>query len=240
MQKKRPAGVIVIAVLQLVFALLSIYGAIQGALTNPEAASKQQLEQMQQQMQAQMQAQQQQHPGQKPIDPEQLKAIFEKRLPDIIRYNQPLEIGDLVLCLLMIASAVGLLMMKSWGRYAAILYAFLSIMWRVAYVAFMVGVFMPLFADLMTEMVQAQGQPPDAKALDTFVGIMKVMAGVFSALPGIYPLIVMVVMMSSRTARAFSDQPDESSAAPADQRDYQGPAGPADYRDQAPGAGDYR
>src|SRR5262249_35867991 len=154
----------------------------------------------------------------KQLTPEQLQRIFEKWLPNIIKYSQPLEIGDLVLCVLMIGSAIGLLLMQSWGRYAAILYALLSLAWRAAWVVFVVTVFMPLLTDLMNEMVQAQGagQGKDAQVPETVITVMKVTMGVVAALPGIYPLIVLGVMLSSKTARAFSDQPEESSTGPGD------------------------
>jgi hypothetical protein len=229
MQKKRPTAVLVIAILQLVFGGLSLLQALQHLTADPQAEMQQQLR-MQQAMQ-----QNQGNAGKKPpFTPEDVQEYVADKIPRLLAYGWPLGIANAVLCVLMIVSGTGLLLMRNWARHLSILYAVGAVAYRVAYLCFLFMVIVPLIQGFF-QFVLDKGLPPkEAQAVHVMSNVfstMFVMVGVLLGLIGVYPVVVVCVVLSKSVTEAFRAGPGEpgegqTTAGPADAREPFRPAGP--------------
>src|SRR5262249_33777057 len=119
MPPKRPVAVVVVAVLQLVFAALGLCNSafelsglaeqLAGANVVSNAPRLTMLDVM---------------------------AYWREQLPAERAVEQAVAVLGLVLCLMMVASAAGLLALRRWGWYLAVAYAVLSILTTAGETAF--------------------------------------------------------------------------------------------------------
>jgi hypothetical protein len=206
MPQKKPTAVVVIAILQVVFGLIGLCGTVvqlsgaQKALLNATQVNQPQ--------------------GQANVSPEAIQSHLEKKIPNYHAIETGDAVVDLVLCVLMLVSAVGLLQMRSWGRLLALGYAVLSILAHLASVVLTFALVVPAMADLSKEIAASGGQEAQVMAQAMRFGI--IFAALAAALTAIYPIIVLIVLCLPSVRAAFAG--------------VAMPAGPEDYRDpNAPG-----
>jgi hypothetical protein len=144
--------------------------------------------------------------GRTPSDAEQekirenLRAFIEQNFPAI----RPIEAADqglnLLLCVLLLVSAVGLLRWEAWGRKLSILYAVLGIGSKVFTVVFAYTIIWPLLREYL------RGLPVRGDADEAFINMLGTFLTVvpfFAILFVIYPLVVLFVMLSGPVIVAF-------------------------------------
>jgi hypothetical protein len=139
------------------------------------------------------------------------------------------ELGfDVMLSLLMIISGVGLLRMQPWGRILSILYAILSIAFKVFVIVYTMAFVIPTLNTFVS------GYPDKDAQVTAMLQVMQVMMiillVVVPVVTMIYPIIVLVIMLRPRIAAAFRGE----AVGPPPEEDYRDP-GPEDRYDRADG-----
>jgi hypothetical protein len=203
MPQKKPTSVVVIAVMQIVFGAIGACGSL-----TTLSGLQQSLQSLNQQPQANA-------PGQPKISAQDVQKKFEEKIPnfDLI---QKAEAGvGLAVCLVMIASGIGLLKLQPWGRMLAILYAFLSIAMRIYGLVFAFMFVMPAFSDLTNDISAQFGKDAAMFAQIMQWSFMTVL--ILGSLTVIYPVIVLIIMLRPAVRAAF--------------RGETLPTEPEDYRD---------
>jgi len=135
------------------------------------------------------------------------------------------NVFGLLLAVVMITSGIGLFFMQSWARWLAVGYGVVSILGRCTCVGYHAGVILPILLDLGQEFVRRG----DA---DMESGLWGIKYGpFFGLLLGLYPLLVIILLLLPQVGRAFRAAPVPEDGF-ADYRDRD------DYRDRFRG-GDY-
>ena len=200
MTPQRPASVTVIAILQLVFGSLNLLCGLAGLATqggrfNPAGGAGKEQEAFQKELEDAMAREM---PNQKPVQ------VAETA-------------SSLVLSVLMLASGIGMLNLRPWGRLLGLVYAVLGMASTLAGLAYAVGVVMPAL-DRAAASVKVPKEQEQVFSL-----VMKVtpllMIGL-SVLALVYQVIVLVVLTRPSVKRAFAGLPPVE--------------GPEDYHDRAP------
>jgi hypothetical protein len=213
-QKRSHAGVMTIAIMQLVFGILWLpcdLFTLSGA--NETLAIK---------MGGSQQAQTQQE--------------MQERIPYFKATTISVTVVDLILSILMIVSGVGLIRMRMWGRTVANGYAILSIIYRLGYTVYYAIVMLPIMNDIMEKQVAKTGGP-GAPAATSIIQASSVVGVIFSASIVVYPIIVLVIVNMAGARAALSGIPADGGAIPSDYDDRRdrGPFGsPDDRYRQAP------
>src|SRR5581483_7369562 len=147
----------------------------------------------------------------------EIQKMIEEELPNQ-KLEEKVEYGvGLILSVLMIASGIGLVQMKNWGRMVANVYAVLSIIFRISSIIYAVIFVMPgmnRVADRMATKMGANGS--------TVASAMKIGAIgglVFAAVIVIYPIIVLVVLNMASAKAALSGAHADTGGFPADYDD---------------------
>jgi hypothetical protein len=204
MPPKRPVAVVVIAVFQVVFGLLSLasYAVTLAGLDKAIASAGQ----------ARTPAQ----PGLSILDVE--NRLTEK-VPSYAPVQQVLAWAETGVSLLMIVSGAGLLLLQPWGRLLAVGYALLSIVVTVAYLAWYLTLVAPAVTAFGKELAATGGE--QAEAMGILVPVMYVGGPVLASLSVVYPIAVLVVLHRPRVRAAFAGEP-----VPAEPEDYRDPIPP--------------
>ena len=123
---------------------------------------------------------------------------------------------DLALTLLMIVSGFGLLNYRKWARGMANTYAVMSLVVKVAVLAYQFAVVIPTLIPYIDQSVVNEPQPQrDAKSIGAKGGAY---GGAFGPLIfAVYPIVVLSILMSKRGKAAFEPQP---ASADDDEDDY--------------------
>jgi hypothetical protein len=208
MPQKRPVAVVVIAVLQLVFGAIGLCGSAvqltgaQNALTTATQVNP--------------------PPGQpSPPTAQDIENYLEKKVPNYHTLTLADGVVDLVLSVLMVASGIGLLQLRSWGRLLAVVYAVLSILAKVAGTAFAFALVVPAMSDFARELEATRGK--EAALMGQVMQISIIAAAVFGAVLVVYPILVLIVLSRRSVRAAFAGTPV--------------PGEPEDYRDAGPSEG---
>jgi hypothetical protein len=139
-------------------------------------------------------------PGENPVL-EELKYL-EKRLPGYLRLEIGRDVVILVLAVLLIMAGIGLLMTRGWGRWLAIIYAFVSIPVHAGWAVYKLGVVLPLADEWQKEYARQHLQQM-ASSRDVYVtGAVLVLA--ITILPLIYCLILLVFMFLPGLSAVFA------------------------------------
>jgi hypothetical protein len=204
MPQKRPLAVVVIAVLQLVFGVpaLGTY-ALSFAGLDKAVASLGQVNQE----------------GQQRLTLLDVEKRLEERVPSYGPVQQAVNGAEIAVTLLMIASGIGLLMFRPWGRLAAIVYAVLSILVTMASLAWYLAAVAPAVVAFGREIAATGG--PDAEAMGAGIPIAYIGGQIVFSLSAVYPLVVFLVLLRPSVRAAFQGE-----ALPAEPEDYRDPAPP--------------
>ncbi len=191
--KRRPASVLVLAILHLVGGGLDLVGQLcTGAMlaaggTNPFGGMQ----------------------GGAGQDP----AVHLQKAIEAIPGQQAFTFGELAINLLLdvllITAGIGLLSMKPWARILSLVYAPLAILNRLGAFAYTLLVLMPA---LDTIMVQELGRDPQIKtalqAASSFMRMAMVVSAIVNLLFIIYPIVVLIILNLSHVKAAFSGKSD--------------------------------
>jgi hypothetical protein len=203
MPRTRPTSVLVIAILQLVFGGLGMASSLCGlavpmvmkALVPPPPPGP---------------------GGVQPITQETMAEFFEQHVPG---YQASQYLGTVMafgLCGLMLASGMGLLRMRPWGRTLAIVFAILAILYLVFYFTYSLLYLTPAMTEFFRQAL-AQGQmgpgiqQQQQQAFLNFMEVMMRIGNFLSLAFLIYPAVVLFILLRRNVAAAFLD---ESAAIP--------------------------
>lgn len=183
MTRKRPAGVLVIAIFHFIFGagglcvgIIQVTGA--GKQFNKLAAAG--------------------DPRQADLQ-DRIEEEMAKRIPGFTTYEIVNAIETLIMALVLIVSGVGLLNMQAWARYLSITYAVLGIVFTIAGLIFSFLFIMPAMKPIFQEV--ARNEPPEvANMMETFASVAMVGAGCCGL---IYPVAVLIVMLLPSVSSAF-------------------------------------
>jgi hypothetical protein len=235
MPRKKPAAVVVIAILQIVFGSLGLCAGLYGLSGIQERlnASMYQNNNM-----AAANAK-----GAQPFNPADMQKQIETKIPHYNEMQKASSGATTVLALMMIVSGIGLLMMQAWARVLAIVYAILSILVTIGSVIYSAAVVLPAMSAIMQDMMNqvakqagpGAGGPPAAAMGQVMQGAM-IIGVVLNALVIVYPILVLVIMLLPSVAAAFAGRPVRR--APKEPEDYRDPAEEGDEPDERYRAGD--
>jgi hypothetical protein len=129
---------------------------------------------------------------------------FETFIAEKVPYHKAVNFTllglDVLLCVVMLASGVGLLQMQPWGRLLAIFYAGLSILLKIVTVIYTALAIIPIIQEFTGPLSKkGQEQAVMATALEIGTYASAVLPVVFM----IYPIIVLIVMLRPSIAAAF-------------------------------------
>jgi hypothetical protein len=152
---------------------------------------------------------------------------IESRLTAAIPYYGLIQIGsDLlgaVLALLMLGSAVGLLRLRPWGRQLTLIYVLGSIAYNIAYYAYAFGILLPATLTALDSVPKPSGQEGEiwstivlAAKISTFVSMG------LGSLSILYPLAILFFMFRPAIRAAFRGEEYR----PPEPEDYRDPAAP--------------
>ena len=209
MPQKRPLVVVVIAVLQLVFGVpaLGTY-ALSFAGLDKAVASLGQVNPQ----------------GQQRLTLLDVEKRLEEKVPSYALVQQAVNGVEIAVALLMIASGIGLLMFRPWGRLVAVVYAVLSILVTVLFLAWYLATVAPAVVAFGREIAATGG--PDAEAMGAGIPILYIGGQILFSLSAVYPLVVLLVLLRPSVRAAFRGETLG-----------EGPGEPEDYRDPAPPGG---
>jgi len=159
-------------------------------------------------------------------NPAELQEKIEKLTAERVPYHKTITFGSTIvvspaLGLAMIASGIGLLWMKTWGRILAILYALAGIVMKIA-TAIITIMVIPAMKEVMQEFLSKD--PKVAQATQSVTQMMPTimyMGVFFSLFTMVYPVLVLVLMFLPSTKAALRGEITQASA-----------KGPEDYRDE--------
>ena len=203
MPPKRPLAVVVIAVLQIVFGVVGLCGSateLSGAeeqISSISAVSA---------------------PGEAKVTQQDVLKYWRETLPGERAVEQASAVLGLVLSLLMIASAVGLLRLRTWGLLLALGYAALNLLATAAEAVYNFAVRAPALAEFTRQLAATGGR--DAQMAPQLLQVSFLAVFVVSALTAVYPLVVLLVLCRPAVRAAFGGEAI--------------PEAPEDYRDPAP------
>jgi hypothetical protein len=225
-RQTRPTGVTVIAILQLIFGGLGLCGSIVGA---GGQAMK-------------FQASSSTGTATGTVTEQDFEAELEKRAPGY----KVVQVTELVLGFvtsgLMIASGIGLLNMRPWGRTTAIVYAALSIAIRIPSVIYSAAFVLPAMNATFDALPGANQGPGAAVAQGIKIGLIVGLAIGFLTI--IYPIIVLCVMLNGKVSAAFQKAAARRDDDEDDRDDYRDDDydddEPDDYDDRRPRRRDTR
>ena len=210
MTKKRPTGVTVFAILNLVFGGLGLVGGLCGIgfqIANQAVHS----------MQAKNQPP---AAGPAPVNPMDV----QNRLTEKIPYYRAVEVGGavvhLILSGIMVFAGIALLRMSAVGRWTCIGYGLLRIPIALAEAVWTILVVSPVVQEVMTEAMKEAAK--GAKGAEMPPGFGGIMGGVVSVFTGLGALIVvsysaamLIYMLMPSTAKAFAAPAPVEGAEPA-------------------------
>jgi hypothetical protein len=223
MAKKLPALVIVVAVLQIVFGSLGLFGPILYFAGAQKAFSS-------------WQSSMPKAPGAPDFNQAKLEEELTRRLPWYPTFVLAAELTTLLLCVMMLAGGIGLFKLQKWAWWLTVLYAPLSIAYTITYFVIMATSVGPVMADVMAEMMRqalAQnprggGGGPDPEA---FINMMRSIMTISTFAPVIvlvYPITILILILQ-RSARAacLGGRPDQDA-----DRGRAGPPGEGEVADR--------
>jgi hypothetical protein len=200
MPPKRPAAVVVLAVLQVVFAALGMCNtAFQVSGLDIQLASLTAT------------------PGQ--ASEADLLAYWREHVPGERAVELAEAVSDAVLAVLMVAGAVGMLRLRAWGWYLTLAYAVLDILAIAAEAVFNFGARLPALTEFMRGIPPSPPGGPDAQTLALFAQLTHVGTFAVTALVVVYPILVLIIVTRRRVRAAFGGEP-----VPAESEDDRAPA----------------
>jgi len=192
MRKMRPTIVLVVAILHFVGGGLGVTGGLCGlafqGMTggrmftgfNPPSGSKQGMSQDEMQ--------------------KQMENIMAEKMPWYREYQLGSGIVNVLISSLMIVSGIGLLMMRSWGRYTSIAYAVLSLLNHVFTIVYSLTYVVPATQAMFDEMAR---QEPQIAPMVSTMKMFTTLGALIPILLALYPLFVLIVMLVPSVAASF-------------------------------------
>ena len=140
-----------------------------------------------------------------PLDPALVDAHMVANAPGYHANQYGSLAFNFVLDILMIVSGFGLLQYKKWARTMAIAYAVLSLIFKVATLAYQTLVFIPAMTSFYEQALLKGGQAPPGFAIglkaSPYLGVCSIV--LFAA----YPIVVLSILMSKTGKAAFDYVP---------------------------------
>jgi hypothetical protein len=158
-------------------------------------------------------------PGQPSLSPQDIQNRLEKKIPNYHAIETGDAVVDLLLCLLMLGSAIGLLQVRPWGRLLALVYAVLSLLSHVVSAVVTFALVIPVVSEFSKELAASGGRDASVMAQAMQFGI--VFAALVAALTAIYPLFVLIVLCLPSIRAAFAGK-----SLPTEPEDYRDPTPP--------------
>src|SRR5579884_853918 len=187
MPQKRPVAVVVVAVFQLLFGVLALLDSAStlAGLDRTVAA-----------------AGQVSTSKKESVSVADVEKRLEQNVPGYGVIKQASVGLEGVLAVMMIASAIGLLRLRPWGRVLALVYAVLSIVSRLGYLAWFLATVPPVVSAFGKELAAAGGDL--AELTGTWFPIAYVGLQVVMSLSVLYPIIVLIVLSRRRVRAVFT------------------------------------
>jgi len=191
MTKKRPVGVMVFAILNVIFGVLGVFGGLcSGISMLANTAIQSQAAQMQK--------------GPSPVlDPVKLQKDMEARVPGYVAIQWVQVVLGMVLSCVLITCGIGLFTMGNWARKLTIAYCVISMLVHLGYTVHNIVVVRPAIDEAMLQ------QPMHIPGW-VFVGFA-LLIGLVSIT---YAVVMLIYMAMPGTARAFSAGAGEMVAGP--------------------------
>jgi uncharacterized membrane protein (DUF2068 family) len=187
MRPAKPASVIVIAILQIGLGTLGFFAGICGGafeiaedhglfaeLWGPQSVQE------------------------KEAEKEMQRALESGPAYKIINFGK--DALDLLICLAMVISGVGLLRMRAWGRWLAIIVAVISLAEGLAFISYTLGFTVPAVYQFSS---QKQPANLDERFDLAFLKIQAIGPIIGESIFLIYPVVVLIVMTRPAVAAAF-------------------------------------
>lgn len=193
MPRQRPAAVVVVAVLNLVFGGLGLFCTVCSGVMSLAGADRAlaNVGDAQQRQQAEVQKRRQ----------EILERVHRSHVPLYKAYTVGNRVLTILLCAALLASGVGLLLMQGWARWVAVSYGGASIL------ANLVG-FVYTLAFMMPADVEAFRQvPPQNDTEKMAYTLARVAAPGMPCAMMIYPVVVITLMLLPSVGAAFRNKP---------------------------------
>jgi hypothetical protein len=185
MPRRRPTAVLVIAILQLLFGGLGLFCSICGGVMDMTGMPR---------MQAQP-------ADSRAVQQARRKEVTEQVLPERIplywAYTVTNRVSSLLSSILMVVSGVGLLLMRSWGRWLAVVYAALSLLVNLVGFVYTILFFNPAYAEVFRRL------PPQSDEEQLASTFARVGGPALSCGMMIYPLAVLVILLLPSVGAAF-------------------------------------
>lgn len=189
---KRPTPVLVIAILHFTLGGLSLVYGLCGVGTHLA-------------MQAKLFPQPPTVPGRpQPITYNDVQTYLEQRVPSYKAMFYGGMAFDLILSTLMIIAGLGLLQMRSWGRYLSIGYACLSVSHKLFGVVYYFLVSHSVMNEFLDQL--SNRQDPEAVMIVQTMRAMRYLTPIMQLSYMIYPIAVLVVMYLPSVSAAFRGQ----------------------------------
>jgi hypothetical protein len=191
MKTYRPAAVLVMAILNLVFGILGLVGTCfgVGGMVILYLIFKNM-------------------PPPPPGQPNPLDAVL--KMFDQIPGYVPFAIGSLIVgavfSILLTACGFGLLKVRPWARIGSLVYAVFGILQAIGGTIYTIAVVNPALANLFQQQ-QAQGGPPNPMVSDPTINNISAIAGFLIGLA--YPIAILIVLNLTHVRRAFAGLPPE-------------------------------
>jgi hypothetical protein len=216
MKRERPASVLVLAILQIVFGSLCFMLTTCGGVVQFAGGNKMFKP----------------PPGQgapKDDPEEKLEKLMEQKVP-AYKAVQVAQLGlGILLSVALLVSGIGLLKLRPWARTLALVYAVVSILETIGSIIYESLFTMPILKEFVAGERARPGLTPDEKMgydMMEMIGNFAVFAPLIIV---IFPIVVLIILLRPSVRAAFSDAPREPV-----------PGEPEDYADGGWGRGDER
>lgn len=141
----------------------------------------------------------------------QIESVLAKELPHLPAYRLVFNVAiPWLLTLALLASGVGLLRLKAWGWWLAILYGCASLLHKVGMGIYTVVFLLPAYRELPGASTDMPFTIPGTRHVDALSTADTATSIVMVAMPfvlSLYPVAVLVVLSQPRVTAAFAPKP---------------------------------
>jgi hypothetical protein len=150
-------------------------------------------------------------------DRAEMQKVLDQELPHLRAFNVVFYVAiPWLLTLMLLASGVGLIRLRAWGWWLALLYGCVGLMHKVATGMYNVVFLLPVYQELAD--TQNLGGVSIGRSIDAAPTAQTVMAIVMVVMPFVlafYPMAVLVVLSRPQVTAAFRRQPPPLAVQPA-------------------------
>jgi hypothetical protein len=134
-----------------------------------------------------------------------LEQAMDEKMPGYKQVELWGMVSSLILSTLMIVSGIGLLQMRPWGRIVSIVYAVFSILNHIFTLIYTFAFTIPAMNAIFQDMA---AKDPQAKAVTSIMEFAVIAGTIVAALFALYPVFVLIVMLTPSVANAFRQKLD--------------------------------